>query len=79
MKRANFHWVLPQDSEATPVFKELIQARKIPERIGALLWQRNIRTAEALDAFYQRICNTFMIRFSFMIWIRPWNGSMKPF
>lgn len=51
MKRANFHWVLPQDSEATPVFKELIQARKIPERIGALLWQRNIRTAEALDAF----------------------------
>ncbi|UOO47220.1 single-stranded-DNA-specific exonuclease RecJ [Enterococcus casseliflavus] len=51
MKRANFHWVRPQDSEATPVFKELIQARKIPERIGALLWQRNIRTAEALDAF----------------------------
>lgn len=51
MKRANFHWVRPQDSEATPEFKELIQARKIPERIGALLWQRNIRTAEALDAF----------------------------
>ncbi|HCO71737.1 MAG TPA: single-stranded-DNA-specific exonuclease RecJ [Enterococcus sp.] len=51
MKRANFHWVRPQESETTPVFKELIQERKIPERIGALLWQRNIRTAEALDAF----------------------------
>ena len=51
MKRANFHWVRPQESETTPVFKELIQERKLPERIGALLWQRNIRTAEALDAF----------------------------
>ncbi|OTN76529.1 single-stranded-DNA-specific exonuclease RecJ [Enterococcus sp. 8G7_MSG3316] len=51
MKQANFLWVQPETSELSPAFKELLQTHTIPEHIGRLLWQRNIRSADALAAF----------------------------
>lgn len=51
MKQANFLWVQPEVTELSPAFKEIIQTNNIPEQIGRLLWQRKIRSAEALAAF----------------------------
>ncbi|WP_313510949.1 single-stranded-DNA-specific exonuclease RecJ [Enterococcus sp.] len=51
MKQANFLWVQPEVTELSPAFKEIIQTNNIPEKIGRLLWQRKIRSAEALAAF----------------------------
>ncbi|WP_430609149.1 single-stranded-DNA-specific exonuclease RecJ [Enterococcus sp. DIV0876] len=51
MKQANFLWVQPDTNELSPAFKELIETNNIPQHIGRLLWQRNIRSAEALAAF----------------------------
>jgi len=51
VKQANFLWVQPEVTELSPAFKEIIQTNNIPEQIGRLLWQRKIRSAEALAAF----------------------------
>jgi single-stranded-DNA-specific exonuclease len=51
VKRANFHWLKPQKSELSTDFKEIIQAKGLSPLIGQLLWQRNIQTEEALQAF----------------------------
>jgi single-stranded-DNA-specific exonuclease len=53
VKRANFHWLRPEKHELSADFKEMIQAKRLSPLIGQLLWQRNIRTEEALQRFLE--------------------------
>lgn len=51
MKQASFRWQLPQKQELPTTFTELLKEHNIPLLLGSLLWNRNLRTSEELNAF----------------------------
>ncbi len=51
MKQASFHWQLPEEQELPATFIQLLQEKKVPEQLGTIFWNRQLRTADELDAF----------------------------
>ncbi|AYW48530.1 single-stranded-DNA-specific exonuclease RecJ [Tetragenococcus osmophilus] len=52
MKQANYHWQLSETVELPQEFIEQLKNESLPLFLGQLLWQRGIKTAEAIKTFF---------------------------
>ncbi|MHC5217562.1 single-stranded-DNA-specific exonuclease RecJ [Enterococcus sp. LJL128] len=51
MKKSKYIWRYPEEPAFSEVFSKVLEERSISPLVGKLLWQRNIRSAEQLEAF----------------------------
>lgn len=51
MRKARYKWKLPLETSYSAEFHELIKQQGFSETVAAILWQRKIRTVEALEHF----------------------------
>ncbi|GMA47211.1 single-stranded-DNA-specific exonuclease RecJ [Tetragenococcus muriaticus] len=52
MKQANYHWQFPEMAELPQKFISQLKNENMPLFLGQLLWQRGIKSAEAIKAFF---------------------------
>ncbi|GMA71729.1 hypothetical protein GCM10025885_07780 [Tetragenococcus osmophilus] len=68
MKQANYHWQLSETVELPQEFIEQLKNESLPLFLGQLLWQRGIKTAEAIKTFFTQRLISFMILSIYLIW-----------
>lgn len=51
MRNARYQWKMPEETSFSAEFRDLITQQGFSETIARILWQRNIRTSEALEHF----------------------------
>lgn len=52
LKQANYNWQLPQAAELPTEFTDQLKKEDVPDFLGQLLWQRGVKTKQAVEAFF---------------------------
>lgn len=52
MKQANYNWQMPQTADLPQTFIDQLEKESIPIFLGQLLWQRDVRTGQAIETFF---------------------------